>query len=315
MEPANNNPSQTVLIIEDHPDQRSLLEIFLQRKGYCVVTAKDGVEALEKLEKQPVDVILCDIMMPKMDGFDVIREVRNNSALRNSYLILITGRFQESDLVTGLELGADDCLIKPFHLTELLARIRAGSRVVQYKKQIEHQALIDPVTGLPNRRAFESKLGEEFDRAMRYGHPLSLLMLDVDNFKRINDSRGHHLGDKVLQKIAENLQTKTRRTDYPARYGGDEFVLILPESNLQSAYLVGDKIRNQIKEFDFESSNGTFSMTISIGISSTSERPYPDCRRLIEDSDHALYLAKMNGKNQVQVFVPTKLCTSTVKRS
>ena len=295
--------THAVLIIEDHPDQRSLLEIFLQKEEYHVIVAEDGIEALKKLDNETPDIILCDIRMPRMDGLEFIRKLRNNSAFRNTYVILITGRFQESDLITGLELGADDCLTKPFHLTELLARIRAGSRVVQYKKQIEHQALVDFVTGLSNRRAFENKLDEEFNRATRYGHPLSLLILDVDDFKRINDTHGHYFGDKVLQKIAENLQAKTRRSDYPARYGGDEFVLILPEGNLESAYQAGDKIRKEIKALRFEASNGAFSVTLSIGISSTSEKPYSNWNLLIQDADEALYVAKMNGKDQLQASI------------
>ena len=295
--------THAVLIIEDHPDQRSLLEIFLQKEEYHVIVAEDGIEALKKLDNETPDIILCDIRMPRMDGLEFIRKLRNNSAFRNTYVILITGRFQESDLITGLELGADDCLTKPFHLTELLARIRAGSRVVQYKKQIEHQALVDFVTGLSNRRAFENKLDEEFNRATRYGHPLSLLILDVDDFKRINDTHGHYFGDKVLQKIAENLQAKTRRSDYPARYGGDEFVLILPEGNLESAYQAGDKIRKEIKALRFEASNGAFSVTLSIGISSTSEKPYSNWNLLIQDADEAPYVAKMNGKDQLQASI------------
>jgi len=295
--------THAVLIIEDHPDQRSLLEIFLQKEEYHVIVAEDGIEALKKLDNETPDIILCDIRMPRMDGLEFIRKLRNNSAFRNTYVILITGRFQESDLITGLELGADDCLTKPFHLTELLARIRAGSRVVEYKKQIEHQALVDFVTGLSNRRAFENKLDEEFTRATRYGHPLSLLILDVDDFKRINDTHGHYFGDKVLQKIAENLQAKTRRSDYPARYGGDEFVLILPEGNLESAYQAGDKIRKEIKALRFEASNGAFSVTLSIGISSTSEKPYSNWNLLIQDADEALYVAKMNGKDQLQASI------------
>jgi len=275
-------------------------QLFLRQPGYRVITAKDGVVALEKLEEERADVILCDIMMPRMDGFEVIRKLRVNPSHKNSYLILITAKFQESDRVTGLELGADDCLIKPFSLIELLARIRAGSRVVRYKKQIEHEALIDSLTGLPNRRAFEKKLEEEFDRARRYGHPVSVLILDVDDFKRINDTYGHHLGDNVLRKIAENLQTRTRRSDYPARYGGDEFVLILPEDNMKSAYQAADKLRLQIKEFDFRTSTGAFSITVSIGVSSTSEKSYSDCCPLVQEADQALYLAKTNGKDQVQ---------------
>ena len=184
----------TVLVIEDHPDQRDLLAIVLQREGYRVVTAANGVEALEKLEVEKVQITLSDIMMPKMDGFELINRIRNNPDLKNIYLILITARIQEGDRVRGLDLGADDYITKPFSFSGLLARVRVGSRVVQYQQHLEYQTHIDPLTGLFNRRAFEKKLDEEFERAKRYHHHLSLLILDIDNFKLINDTYGHQPG-------------------------------------------------------------------------------------------------------------------------
>src|SRR6476659_2584681 len=177
----------TVMVIEDHPDQRDLLAIVLQREGYRVITAANGVEALEKLQHETVQIALSDIMMPKMDGFELINRIRKDPSLKNLYVILITARMQEGDRVRGLDLGADDYITKPFSFSELLARVRVGSRVVQYQQHLEHQTLVDSLTGLYNRRAFEKKILEEFERAKRYQHPLSMLILDIDNFKTIND--------------------------------------------------------------------------------------------------------------------------------
>src|SRR5215468_10138721 len=165
----------TILIIEDHPDQRDLLAIVLQREGYRVVTAGNGVEAMEKLQKENVQIALSDIMMPKMDGFELIKSIRGDPALKGIYMILITARIQEGDRVRGLDLGADDYITKPFSFSELLARVRVGSRVVQYQQHLEYQTHIDSLTGLFNRRAFEKKIAEEFERSRRYHHPLSLL--------------------------------------------------------------------------------------------------------------------------------------------
>src|SRR5512132_3639232 len=198
----------TILVIEDHPDQRDLLAIVLQREGYRVVTAGNGVEAMEKLQKEHVQIALSDIMMPKMDGFELIKSIRSDPALKGIYMILITARIQEGDRVRGLDLGADDYITKPFSFSELLARVRVGSRVVHYQQNLEYQTQVDSLTGLYNRRAFEKKVWEEFERAKRYQHPLSLLILDIDNFKLVNDTYGHNGGDIALKQISEILKSK-----------------------------------------------------------------------------------------------------------
>jgi diguanylate cyclase (GGDEF)-like protein len=290
----------TVLVIEDHPDQRELLMIVLQKEGYRVIAAANGVEALEKLEKEPAQIVLSDIMMPKMNGFELINRIRSNPAFKNIYLILITARIQEGDRVRGLDLGADDYITKPFSFSELLARVRVGSRLVQYQRHLEYQTLIDALTGLFNRRAFEKKIEEEFERAKRYRHPLSLLIVDIDNFKIINDTYGHHTGDNVLKKIAEALQEKTRRSDFACRYGGEEFVLILPETDLASALQAAKKMVGEIKGQTFGTLARPFSLTISIGVSSTSTKDYSEWQEMLQDADQALYLAKNKGKDRVE---------------
>ncbi len=296
----------TVLVIEDHPDQRDLLAIVLQREGYRVVTAANGIEALEKLEVEKVQIALSDIMMPKMDGFELINRIRSNPALKSIYLILITARIQEGDRVRGLDLGADDYITKPFSFSELLARVRVGSRVVQYQQHLEHQTHIDPLTGLFNRRAFEKKLDEEFERAKRYRHHLSLLILDIDNFKLINDTYGHHGGDAALVKISETLREKTRQSDFPSRYGGEEFVLVLPETDQDSALQVAAKILEAIRSSTFGSPNKPFRLTVSIGLTSTSSRSYTEWPQMLKDADQALYVAKNNGKDRIEIWASEK---------
>ena len=300
----NNQKPITVMVIEDHPDQRELLEIVLQKEGYRVVPAANGVEALAKLEREPTDVILSDVMMPKMDGFELMRKVRGNPLFKNVYIILITARIQERDRVQGLDLGADDYITKPFSFSELLARVRVGSRVVQYQQHLEHQALVDSLTGLFNRGAFERKMEEEFERAQRYHHPVSLLLLDVDNFKVVNDTYGHHWGDEVLKKIADLLKSKTRRSDYPARFGGEEFVLILPETDLENALSVEAKVHAEIKAATLGTKARSFSITVSAGVSSTCNKQYSNWQELLEDADQALYLAKSRGKDRAEAFMP-----------
>ena len=315
MKEDNSNTPLTVLVIEDHPDQRDLLAIVLQREGYRVITAANGVEALEKLEAEPIQIALSDIMMPKMDGFELIKRIRGNASLKNIYLILITARIQEGDRVRGLDLGADDYITKPFSFSELLARVRVGSRVVQYQQHLEYQTQVDSLTGLFNRRAFEKKIQEEFDRSLRYHSPFSLLILDVDNFKTVNDTYGHHGGDAVLVKISETLRDKTRKSDFPSRFGGEEFVLILPETDVDNAVQVASKIHEAIRTHSFGTSANTFKLTVSIGVSSTSAQFYSDWRQMLKDADQALYVAKNSGKDRIEVCAPEKKTSSILAPS
>jgi diguanylate cyclase (GGDEF)-like protein len=306
----NESSPLTVLVIEDHPDQRDLLAIVLKREGYQVVTAANGLEALEKLETQNVQIALSDIMMPKMDGFELIKRIRANPTLKSIYLILITARIQEGDRVRGLDLGADDYITKPFSFSELLARVRVGTRVVQYQQHLEHQTQIDSLTGLFNRRAFEKKIQEEFERSKRYRNPLSVLIFDLDNFKVINDTYGHHGGDAALVKISETLREMTRQSDFSARYGGEEFVMILPETDQDSAMQVANKVHGAIRTASFGTINRPFTVTISVGVSSTCMHPYSGWREMLDDADRALYLAKNTGKDRVELWEPEKKTSS-----
>jgi len=300
----------TILVIEDHPDQRELLAIVLQREGYRVVTAANGLEALERLEVENIQIALSDIMMPKMDGFELIKRIRTNPALKSIYLILITARIQEGDRVRGLDLGADDYITKPFSFSELLARVRVGSRVVHYQQHLEYQTQVDSLTGLFNRRAFEKKIHEEFERSKRYHNPLSVLILDIDNFKTINDTYGHHGGDAALVKISETFREKTRQSDFPSRYGGEEFVLVLPETDQENALQVASKIHEAIRSCAFGTTARPFRLTVSIGVSSTSTRFYSDWREMLDDADQALYLAKNTGKDRIETWDPEKKTSS-----
>jgi two-component system cell cycle response regulator len=304
MENTEKKSQLSVLIIEDHPDQRDLLAIVLQREGYKVVTAANGLEALEKLEQDEVHIALSDIMMPKMDGFELINKIRSNSALRHIYIILITARIQEGDRVRGLDLGADDYITKPFSFSELLARVRVGSRVVQYQQHLEYQTQIDSLTGLFNRRAFEKKIGEEFERSKRYGHPLSVVILDIDNFKKINDTYGHHGGDAALVRISEILRERSRRSDFPSRFGGEEFVLVLPETDQDSAIQVAKKFHEEIRSCSFGTVDKPFVLTVSMGLTSSTKKEYSDWREMVADADCALYQAKNTGKDRIEICLP-----------
>jgi diguanylate cyclase (GGDEF)-like protein len=286
------------------------LAIVLKREGYRVITAANGLEALEKLETENVQIALSDIMMPKMDGFELIKRIRANPGLKNIYLILITARIQEGDRVRGLDLGADDYITKPFSFSELLARVRVGTRVVQYQQHLEYQTQVDSLTGLFNRRAFEKKIQEEFERSKRYHNPLSVLIFDLDNFKTINDTYGHHGGDAALVKISETLREITRQSDFSARYGGEEFVMILPETDQDSAVQVASKIHAAIRSSSFGTASRPFALTVSIGVSSTCMRTYSTWQEMLDDADRALYIAKNAGKDRIELWGAEKKASS-----
>ncbi|HEY1268100.1 MAG TPA: diguanylate cyclase [Candidatus Binatia bacterium] len=288
----------TVLIAEDNPDQMEILQTMLGQGRYRLVCAMDGEEAWAKLASEPVDIALLDIMMPKITGLEVCRRIREDPKLKNIYVIFLTAMVSGEDRVKGLELGANDYMTKPYYVPELMARLSVGERLTRERHEIETQAAHDPLTGLHNRRTFEERLSHEFERAKRYSRPLSILMIDVDNFKNINDSHGHPCGDRVLRRIAEVIGARTRKADIAARYGGEEFVVLLPEIGLEGGVQAGEKLRQEIAAIRFDDNN--VSPTVSVGVASTSARPYPDAANVVQDADLALYKAKGRGKNRVE---------------
>ncbi len=291
----------TVLVAEDNPDQMEIIQMILGRSRYRLVCATDGEEALEHLARETVDIALLDIMMPKLSGMEVCRRIREDPRLKNIYIIFLTALITGEDRVKGLELGANDYITKPFYLPELMARLSVGERLTRERRQMEKQAAHDSLTGLHNRRTFEERLAHEFARTQRYGRPLSILMLDIDDFKKVNDQHGHDCGDIVIKGVAKVLAERTRKSDIAARFGGEEFIVLLPEVPLEGAIQAAEKLRQEISGLSFEpQSAAPFKATVSIGAASTSVRGYEDGAAVIKDADLALYKAKRGGKNRVE---------------
>ncbi len=291
----------TVLVAEDNEDQMEIIQMILGRSRYRLVCAVDGEEALELLAREPVDIALLDIMMPRLSGMEVCRKIREDPRLKNIYVIFLTALITGEDRVKGLELGANDYITKPFYLPELMARISVGERLTRERRQMELQAAHDPLTGLYNRRTFEERFTHEFARTQRYGRPLSILMIDIDDFKKINDQYGHDQGDVVIKSVARVLGERMRKSDISARFGGEEFIVLLPEVPLEGALQAGEKIRQEISGLKFEPPTANpFAATVSIGAASTSLRSYEDGHAVIKDADLALYKAKRSGKNKVE---------------
>jgi diguanylate cyclase (GGDEF)-like protein len=309
----NNDPATSrqlrVLIVEDDREIREMVALMVRGMGCAIVTAATGKEAIARLREQSADIVLLDLMMPEMDGFEFCRAVQSDPSLRDLHIIITSARDTLEDKVKGLELGAADYLTKPFSLTELQARIKVGERIVRYQKtlqeqqsQLEHLAREDALTGLANRRRFEERAKEECLRAQRYHHPLSVLLADLDHFKSINDTYGHAFGDAVLKDIGQTLLRHCRTSDLCARYGGEEFAILLPETELIEAYKVAERLRTAVRNLVFPQPSGIMHVTVSFGAASINHDRAQTLEELLEQADQALYAAKRNGRDRVEIY-------------
>jgi diguanylate cyclase (GGDEF)-like protein len=299
-----------VLVVEDDREIRDMVTMMVKSMGYTVVTAVNGKDAFARLRECAVDIVLLDLMMPEMDGFEFCQQVREDTSLHDLHIIITSARDALEDKVRGLELGAADYLTKPFSLTELQARIKVGERIVRYQKtlqaqqtQLEHLAREDALTGLANRRRFEERAREELLRAGRYQHALSVLLADLDHFKAINDTYGHSYGDTVLKGMGQTLARHCRSSDLCARYGGEEFAILLPETQLAEARLVSERLCTAVQNLTFTQAAREVHVTASFGIACVDTTNPQALEVLMEQADQALYAAKHNGRNRVEVYV------------
>jgi diguanylate cyclase (GGDEF)-like protein len=287
----------SVLVVDDEPDKRLLLAFALENEGYEVQTAADGAEGLAAVEEQQPDLIVTDVMMPRMDGYEMIRRVRANPRTRFIPVIIQSAaRIREKDVRLGSEIGALGYLTDPTDLDLLRARARTLLEFKQYLDACQDAAFTDDLTGLANRRRFERQLAREVARTERYGHPFCLLFVDIDKFKEVNDAHGHDAGDEALRLVANAIQSGTRGIDTGARIGGDEFAVILPETNLARGLEVAERLRASIRSLAIE---GTGHVTASVGVA---ELPAcaPGGDELRAAADAALYEAKRGGRDRVR---------------
>ena len=291
-----------VLISEDNVVSRRLLETFLRKWGYDVLATDDGTGALEELRKpEAPNLVISDWIMPGMDGLDLCRKIRESKRPDYVYFILLTAKGNKKDVVKGLEAGADDYLVKPFDQQELRCRVRIGERILDLERRIKHLASTDSLTGVLNRRAFMERMAIELHRSVREKTVLSLLLADIDHFKKINDRFGHQSGDVVLQEFAKQLSVHSRPYDFVGRYGGEEFVLCFPGANRTEAITVARRTRRRVKEMRIALPNGkqTVQITASFGVSSFGLDGNDSLDALIARSDEAMYQAKREGRNRV----------------
>ncbi len=273
--------------------------------------AEDGLEGFKKLLSAPVDVILCDLEMPRIDGFKFLNMLKARPDLQDVPVIILTGMNDRERKIKGLELGASDYITKPFDHEELVARVRVHLKIKKLQDELKrsNELLLelsntDHLTGLFNRRYMMEALEKEMQRSSRKGGSLSLIILDIDHFKQVNDRFGHLQGDVVLQKVALQLQKELRKYDCAARYGGEEFVAILPDSTLKDALLVAERIRHALQGIQFYAELEGITLTASLGVASFSSGQSMGVDSFIKLADDALYRAKTTGRNRVVFYDP-----------
>ncbi len=294
-----------VLVAEDDAVTRRLLEVSLKRWNYESVLTADGNEAWEILQRpEGPRLAILDWMMPGKNGLEICRALRRTVSERYIYALMLTARTERAEVLEGLEAGADDYLVKPVDLAELRARLRTGHRIVELQSQLieareslRHEATHDALTGLWNRAALFDILERELNRARRHAQPLTLIMADLDFFKHINDRYGHLAGDIVLREAARRLRSVLRPYDSVGRYGGEEFIVVVPACDGSDSLGLAERIRGAVGSTPISTPDGVVAVTLSVGVAVARGTEIPAADALIRAADMALYRAKQEGRN------------------
>ena len=299
--PEGADPSRRVLVAEDSAVYRMLIESALSG-SYEILCVKTGEDAWRSLQEPGGPrLLILDWMLPDMEGIELCARLRRSTTGEYFYVVLLTARKAEADLLTAMDAGADDFVSKPFSAAELLARVKAGSRILHLHQQLLKAATCDALTGIPNRAATFSVLANEIDRSRRESRPLALMLADVDMFKSINDTFGHLAGDDVLREIAARLTRTLRTYDTIGRYGGEEFLIVLPGISPESALRRAQNVCEAIGGKPVSSSAAQVSVTLSLGLAVMSPNEPCSVEEIIRRADAALYRAKALGRNRVEL--------------
>ena len=296
----------TILIVEDNKVDARLIQRYLHGEPYQIKLAGNGEEAISRSQQERIDVLLLDLLLPGKNGFEVCRTLKEGEKTQNIQIVAITGLSDLESKLKGIELGVDDYLVKPVNMHVLRTRVKSLvkkkallDRLCDRYEMAVHSAITDKLTGLYNRRYFDHFLDFEVKRSCRQNAPLALLMMDIDNFKKINDTLGHLFGDKILNRLGDIIKATIRETDLAARYGGEEFAIVMSNTDLKQAVEIGERIRESIEACEFDIKN--FFTTVSVGIAL-----HPaDCnslKELLNNADKALYKAKHDGKNRICAY-------------
>ena len=310
----NEHPAAppSILVAEDDPVSRRIIERCLREWGYSVVLAQDGTRAWDVLQSNDApSLLILDWMMPGLDGLELCRRIRCQAHTRYRYVLLLTAKDQKDDVVAGLEAGADDYLTKPFHVSELGARLRTGLRILhledrlmRVQEELNYRANHDALTGLLNRPAILQFLTRELERSRRRHSQVGVLMLDLDRFKHINDRFGHLAGDAVLKEVGQRLRASLRPYDGAGRYGGEEFLVVIPD--LAAEHVAGHAERLRLRIASEPVVHGALraSVSASLGAVVSSATAWLSAEELLFAADTALYRAKAGGRNRVECADP-----------
>lgn len=305
-------PAETrvpVLVAEDDPVTRRVVESFLSKWGYEVEAVGDGAEAWRILESDDTPrLAVLDWMLPGLEGVDICRKVRRSTSRPYVYILLLTAVSQKQDLLTALDAGADDYLVKPFDAAELRARLHVGRRIlsaqdelIAAREALRFQATHDSLTGLWNHAEVLDILDRELDRSVRSGQPTAVLMVDIDHFKHVNDRYGHLSGDAVLREVSRRLLSCVRPYDSVGRYGGEEFLIVVPSISRAAAGVLARRIQLRVSELPVETPRGPVDVTASLGVANGSPTDRAAPAALLRAADIALYRAKQAGRNRTEI--------------
>ena len=300
-----------ILIAEDDNVTRHILEKSVTEMDFEVVSCKNGHDAWKILQSENAPhLLILDWMMPGMDGLEICRKVREQAKEPYTFILLLTSKGEQDDFVKGMEAGADDYVVKPFNHNDLRVRLKAGRRIVELNEELlyvrdnlEKQATHDKLTGLYNRHFMVEILEKEFSRALRHQSDLSCLLLDLDNFKDVNDTFGHTFGDLVLREFSAGLDQNIRKSDISIRYGGEEFMVLLPNTGIAGAQNIAEKIRATCEKKRYDDGHNSTTVTVSIGIASIKQHQLIDDKEIVACADKALYRSKAEGRNRITVYM------------
>lgn len=301
----------TLLIIDDSQKVRDQIKEALSYADIFdnVLEADNGIHGFKLLIENPVDLVVCDVIMPSIDGFKFLTMTKTRPEYADLPIIMLTGEASMEKKIEGLSKGASDYLVKPFDGGELIARVKVQLKIKflqdELKKSnelLKNLSNTDSLTNLHNRRHIMELLETEFERGLRYESFLSVLMLDIDHFKQINDTYGHQAGDKILNDIGAILEDVRRKSDLPGRYGGEEFIFVLPHSDTTGASSLAERIRSKVEDYPFKKPDGTsIKVTLSVGAATYPSAGVHTSAELIKKADTALYSAKAQGRNRVVI--------------
>ena len=300
-----------ILLAEDDPASRKVLAKTLNKAGYEVVSVENGRKAWDLVNERFFPIVLTDWMMPEMNGLELCKAIREDTSNGYVYIVILTVNDCKDDIISGLDAGADDYLTKPLNYVELIARIKTGIRILELERslkkaneEIKILSITDPMTGAYNHRHLARHLPAEIKRARRFKHALSLVLCDIDYFKKINDTFGHHIGDQVLKEFVKCIKGSIRDIDWMVRYGGEEFIIVVPETDVKGACILAERLRKVISQKVIKVNKNEIHITTSFGVTGfVADTPDEKIsfEAMINQADKYLLRAKQYGRNRIEV--------------